>query len=46
VSEQKGEGVGTKIILSLMGNYGKDSRRKRCEKKFRRRYVVEKDRED
>jgi len=45
-SEQKVEGAGTKMMLSLMGNYGKNSRRKRCEKKFRERYVDEEDRED
>jgi hypothetical protein len=34
------------MILSLIGNYGKDSRRKRCEKKFRGKYVNEEDIED
>jgi len=34
------------MILSLIGNYGKHSKMKRCEKKFRGRYVNEEDRED
>jgi len=37
----KSECVGTKMILSLIGNYRKDSRRKRSEKKFRGRYDKE-----
>jgi hypothetical protein len=41
----KSEVSGTKIMLSLIGNCRKYSRRKSCEKKFRGRYVNE-DRED